>query len=255
MIKIPVIFEDNHLLVVTKPPNILSQRDKTGNADILTILKTKIKVRDNKPGNVFLGLVHRLDRPVGGVMIFAKTSKSAARISEQIRKREFKKTYMAIVHGKTLKEKDTLVHYLLKDNRTNTVKVVDRGAKGAKEAVLDYETIDKADGYSLVKINLHTGRPHQVRVQFSAIGHPLYGDQRYGFKVNKPGQQIALWSHNITCQHPIFKKEISFTSFPGELGPWNLFPINKLGKDFTELCEGWTKEEKTALAAKTLDNK
>lgn len=226
MTKIPIIFEDNHLLVVTKPPNILSQGDHTGDIDILTLLKKDIKERYKKPGNVYLGLVHRLDRPVGGVMVFAKTSKSASRLSLQIKNREFLKTYMAVIHGKPLKEKDRLIHYLLKDNRTNRVYSVKKGIKGAKESIVDYRILDFIDGFSLVKINLHTGRPHQVRVQFSTIGHPLFGDQRYGAKVNQVGQQIALWSHEVIFVHPTLKKRMSFTSLPKKQPPWSKFMFN-----------------------------
>jgi len=252
MANIQIIFEDNHLLVAKKPPNILSQGDKTGNADILTLLKEKIKSRDKKPGNVFLGLVHRLDRPVGGTMVFAKTSKAAARLSDQLRKRSFEKIYMAVVHGKPPKMQDTLVHYLLKDKRTNTVSVVGKEVRGAREAVMDYKILGEAGGFSLIKVNLHTGRPHQVRVQLSALGHPLYGDQRYGFKVNKVGQQIALWSHNITCEHPIFKKKMSFISFPENRKPWNNFPMEFLGRDFAQLSDEWSAKQKDSLMLKTL---
>ncbi len=223
--KIPVLFEDNHLLVVEKPPNVLSQGDQTGDKDMLTLLKSDIKERYNKPGNVYLGLVHRLDRPVGGVMIFAKTSKAASRLSDQIRRRVFKKTYMAVIHGKPLKNKDILTHYLLKDNKVNRVSVVKEGTEGSKEAVLDFEIIDSIEDYSLVKINLHTGRPHQIRVQFSTIGHPLYGDQRYGNKVNKIGDQIALWSYEITCQHPTLKENMTFTGSLPKREPWIWFDI------------------------------
>lgn len=230
--KIPILFEDNHLLVVEKPPNILSQADQTEDKDILTILKEDIKERYNKPGNVYLGLVHRLDRPVGGVMVFAKTSKSASRLSDQIRKRELKKTYMAVVHGKPLKEKDTLIHYLLKDSKTNTVSAVKKETEGAKEAILDYEVLETASDFSLIKVNLHTGRPHQIRVQFATIGHPLYGDQRYGHKLNSVGQQIALWSHQIICQHPTLKESMTFTSLPEKREPWIKFKLdgNYMGK-------------------------
>lgn len=224
--KIPILFEDNHLLVVEKPPNVLSQGDQTRDADMLTLLKEDIKERYNKPGNVYLGLVHRLDRPVGGVMVFAKTSKSASRLSDQIRKREFEKSYMAVIHGKPSREKGTLIHYLLKDSKTNTVSAVENGIEGAKEAILDYEVVDTIEGFSLVKINLHTGRPHQIRVQFSTIGHPLYGDQRYGSKVNNVGQQIALWSHQITCQHPTSKEKMTFTSLPEKKEPWIRFILD-----------------------------
>lgn len=250
--EIPVIFEDNHLLVVEKPPNILSQEDKSGDLDILTLLKNKIKERDKKPGNVFLGLVHRLDRPVGGVMVFAKTSKCAKRLAEQIRERTFEKYYLAVVHGIPERKKGILENYLLKNKRTNTVSVVDKNMKGARKAVLDYELIDSVEKYSLIKINLHTGRPHQIRVQFSTFGHPLYGDQRYGHEVNKSGQQIALWSHSITCIHPVFKEKISFTSFPEKQGIWKLFNMKESGLIFTTISDDWSQEQKNALYEKIL---
>ncbi|MDI9475717.1 MAG: RluA family pseudouridine synthase [Natronincolaceae bacterium] len=222
-IDIPIIFEDNHLLVVEKPPNVLSQGDKTGDLDMLTLLKRDIKLRYNKPGNVYLGLVHRLDRPVGGVMVFAKTSKAASRLSDQIRRRKFERRYMAVIHGRPRREKATLVHYLLKDNETNTVSVVKEGAEGAKKAILSYEIIDTIRGFSLVKTDLHTGRSHQIRVQFSAIGHPLYGDQLYNPKKSKIGDQIALRSHEIVCIHPTLKKEMTFTCLPVRKEPWDWF--------------------------------
>lgn len=223
MVEIPIVFEDNHLLVVIKPPNILCQGDHTRDADMLSLLKDNIKLRYNKPGNVYLGLIHRLDRPVGGVMVFAKTSKSASRLSDQIKKRQFLKTYLGIIHGKPKKENDTLVHYLLKDTKTNMVYAVKKGVKGAKESIVDYQVLDTSKEFSLLKIGLHTGRPHQVRVQFSTIGHPLYGDQRYGAQVNVVGQQIALWSHEIICEHPTLKERMTFTSLPKKQEPWNRF--------------------------------
>lgn len=250
--EIKIIFEDNHMLVVEKPPNMLSQKDKSKDIDILTQLKNKIKIRDKKPGNVFLGLVHRLDRPVGGVMVFAKTSKCASRLSDQIRKRVFEKLYLAVIHGVPKKRTGVLVNYLLKNSRTNIVSVVDKNIKGARKAILNYEVLDIVENFSLVKINLHTGRPHQVRVQFSTIGHPLYGDQRYGYEVNKKGQQIALWSHNITCIHPIFKEKISFTSFPKNQGIWNVFSLERFGQSFTRLNKDWNLEQKNALLKKAL---
>jgi 23S rRNA pseudouridine1911/1915/1917 synthase len=220
--KIPIIFEDNHLLVVNKPPNILSQSDRTGDEDLLTLLKQDLKIRYNKPGNVYLGLVHRLDRPVGGVMIFAKTSKAASRLSNQIREREFKKTYLAVVHGKT-EQSGRLRHYLVKNPDTNMVTVSGKGIGNAKEAVLDYQLLESSGGFSLLRINLITGRSHQVRVQFSAIGHPLFGDLRYGAKVNRPGQQIALFCQQISCLHPTTKEPMTFSQLPEDAYPWNLF--------------------------------
>ncbi len=221
---INIIYEDNHLLVVEKPVNVPSQEDSTGDPDLLSILKDDIKIRYNKPGNVYLGLVHRLDRPVGGVMVFAKTSKAASRLSDLIRRNEFKKTYLAVVHGTPKPKGGELRHYLLKDRSKNIVKAVSPKTEGSKEAILEFKTIKAAQSLSLVEINLITGRSHQIRVQFSSIGHPLYGDQKYGAHVNTPGQQIALWSHKITLVHPTKKEEMTFTSkCPEELYPWYLF--------------------------------
>lgn len=222
---ITVLYEDNHLLVVTKPPNLLSQGDKTGDPDLLSILKEDLKVRHNKPGNVYLGLVHRLDRPVGGVMVFAKTSKAASRLSDQIRRNKLKKTYLAVVRGLPPKEKATLIHYLLKNKNTNKVVAVKKGVKGAKEAVLDYEVISYAHPYSLVKINLHTGRPHQIRVQLSTIGNPIVGDQRYGFK--DKFNEIALWSYKISFEHPTLRKEVEFSALPEKRPPWSRFSLDE----------------------------
>ena len=217
---INIYYEDNHVLVVEKPVNIPSQEDSSGDPDLLSILKEDLKIRHQKPGNVYLGLVHRLDRPVGGVMVVAKTSKAAARLSEQIREQKIEKTYLAVIHGTPREVKGFLEHILLKDPGTNTVSVVSDLRNGAKKALLEYETLKSAAGYSLVKIQLHTGRSHQIRVQFAAIGHPLYGDQKYGAEYNKPGQQLALWSHRLSFFHPTKNEKISFESFPPRTEPW-----------------------------------
>lgn len=214
---INIIYEDNHLLVVEKPINIPVQEDSSKDLDFLSLLKGFIKKRDNKPGNVYLGLVHRLDRPVGGIMVFAKTSKCASRLSEQVRNRTFKKTYYAVVEGKldsTGKFKDRL----LKDPKTNIVKI----DKNGKEAILDYKLIDTKDNLSLVKINLETGRSHQIRVQFSSRNHALYGDQKYNSN-SKVGEQIALFSNSITFCHPITKEILTFKIDLPSTKPWNLF--------------------------------
>lgn len=216
MEKVRVIYEDNHLLVVEKPVNILSQADNTRDPDMLTILKKYIKEKYQKPGEVFLGLVHRLDRPVGGVMVFARTSKAASRLSEEIRTRSFKKVYTALVHGIIKEKEGTLRHFLFKDENTNMVKVVPETDSRGKEAILDYEVVEYRDDMTMVRVNLHTGRPHQIRVQFSTIGHPLSGDQRYGKAVNITGEQIHLWSSEITLTHPTTKEAMTFTSRP----PW-----------------------------------
>lgn len=220
--KIPVIYEDNHLLVVEKPPNMLSQGDETGDVDLLSLLKQDLKVRYNKPGNVYLGLVHRLDRPVGGVMVFAKTSKAASRLTQQLRDNEFTRIYLAVVHGKP-PQRDRLVHYLLKDRASNMVSVVEEGTPGAKPAVLEYEVLDTADRLSLVRVQLFTGRPHQIRVQFAALGHPVYNDHKYGLGYPITGDVIALWSHKAEFNHPTRKERMSFTSFPKAIFPWTCF--------------------------------
>ena len=214
---INIIYEDNHLLVVEKPINIPVQQDSSNDLDFLTMLKNYIRVRDNKPGNVYLGLVHRLDRPVGGVMVFAKTSKCASRLSEQIRNKKFKKSYLAIVEGKVEKE-GTLIDKLLKDGKNNIVKVDPKG----KESILDYKLLEYKEGFSLIRINLKTGRSHQIRVQFSSRGYPLYGDQKYNSKA-KVGEQLALFSEYITFEHPITKEILTFKQSIPNRNPWNIF--------------------------------
>jgi 23S rRNA pseudouridine1911/1915/1917 synthase len=221
---IPVIYEDNHVLVAEKPPNLLTQGDSTGDEDLLTLLREDLKLRYNKPGNVFLGLVHRLDRPVGGAMVFAKTSKAASRLSEQIRLGEFGKSYMAVLHGIPGQTSGILVNTLIKDEVTNTVRITSNADEG-KKASLYYEVRDTKNGLSLVHIKLHTGRSHQIRVQFAALGHPLYGDQKYGVALNKPGMQLALWSVEVGFTHPTLKKFETFTSTPPKAYPWNIFHI------------------------------
>src|SRR5690625_1347139 len=193
MFNIPILYEDNHLLVVEKPVNIPVQQDASEDLDLLTFLKDDIKRRYNKPGNVFLALVHRLDRPVGGVIIFAKTSKAASRLSDQFRKSNIVKRYLAVVRGTPEKFEDQLTDYLLKNNKENKVYVVSEHKKQAKKAILDYKLLGTEDCLSLLNVTLHTGRPHQIRVQLSSRGLPIYGDQKYGQHVNKKRQQIALW--------------------------------------------------------------
>lgn len=220
MQNLKVIFEDNHIIVVEKTPNIPSQSDKTGDVDMLTIVKHYIKEKYNKPGNVYLGLVHRLDRPVGGIMIFAKTSKAAGRLSEQVREKVFKKRYLAVVDGKIDNPKGAVENYLYKDERNNMSKVVNKDKKNAKLAKLDYEVItyNEVKNLSLVKVNLHTGRHHQIRVQLSHFGHSIFGDQKYGTRGQ--GKQIALWAYELTIKHPITKEEIRFKDLPESVGTW-----------------------------------
>ena len=215
-----VLYEDNHIIVVEKPPNIPSQGDKTEDTDMLTIIKEYLKEKYNKPGNVYLGLVHRLDRPVGGVMIFAKTSKAASRLSNQVREKVFKKEYLAIVDGKPEKNKGTLENYLLKNEKTNTSRIVKENTPGSKYAKLEYEVLkyNEEIDLSLLKILLHTGRHHQIRVQLAGMGHSICGDQKYGTRGR--GKQIALWAYQLTIEHPITKEVMTFTDLPETIGPW-----------------------------------
>lgn len=221
-ITLKIIYEDNHIIVAQKPVNIPSQGDKTGDIDMLTIIKQYIKEKYNKPGNVYLGLIHRLDRPVGGVMVFAKTSKAASRLSEQVREKIFKKKYLVIANGKFNKNNGTLEDYMLKNEKTNMSKIVEEGTNNAKYAQLDYEVLkyDQELNLSVLKINLHTGRHHQIRVQLSSREHSIYGDQKYGGRGH--GKQICLWAYELTIQHPITKEQMTFTAIPEKKGSWKI---------------------------------
>jgi 23S rRNA pseudouridine1911/1915/1917 synthase len=204
---------------------------------MLTLLKAMLKQKYNKPGNVFLGLVHRLDRPVGGVMAFAKTSKAASRLSEAIRVGSFDKTYLAVTRGRPARPSAKLVDWLLKDERSNTVRVVAPGASGAKQAILEYEVLEMVDdrdgdprseagSLALLRVHLITGRPHQIRVQLAYQGTPLFGDHRYGTRLDQAadsGRQIALWSHRLAFPHPITKETADFSATPPQFYPWDQF--------------------------------
>ena len=202
--KINVIYEDNHLLVVEKPINIPTQEDNSKDKDLLNILKDYIKEKYNKPGNVYLGLVHRLDRPVGGVMVFAKTSKAASRLSEQVRKNEFNKIYNAVCIG-ILNNQGRLEDKLLKDTKRNIVRVDGNG----KQAILNYKKLDQQNNLTLTEIKLETGRSHQIRVQMSHNKTPLFGDQKYN-KDSKVGEQLALFAKKLEFYHPVTKELMSF---------------------------------------------
>ena len=207
MIDLKVYYEDNHLLVVEKPENMPTCLEESNDYDLLSLCKDYLKEKYNKPGNVYLGLVHRLDRPVGGIMVFAKTSKAASRLSKAINDKKFQKEYLAVVEDNNLPEKDILIDNLLKDEKTNMVKVDRRG----KKSELAYKVLKRKDGLALVHIYLKTGRSHQIRVQFSSRNHALWGDQRYNKKAIK-GQQIALHSYSISFPHPVTKEILNFKS-------------------------------------------
>lgn len=220
-VMINILYEDNHVLCVVKPANLPVQADNTKDKDLLTLVKQYLKEKYNKPGNVYLGLVHRLDRPVGGAMILAKTSKAASRLSESIRVRAIDKVYYAILDGVPKKQSDTLVDYLTKDTKTNMVSVTN--AKVGKKSILHYQVLATKNGHTLVEIHLETGRPHQIRVQFASRNLPLVGDQRYNKNAKKV--QIALWAVSLTFPHPTTKDKITIHSDPPEIWPWTEFEV------------------------------
>ena len=212
MNKLKVLYEDNHVIVVVKKENVLSQADSTNDVDLLSLVKNYIKEKYKKPGNVYIGLVHRLDRPVGGVMVFARTSKAAKRLNEQIKNHDVKKEYLALLDGILKKKKGTLKNYLLKDEQKKISKVVNKDTPNSKYAELNYEVIDYVDNKTLVKVELITGRHHQIRLQFSNIGYPIYGDQKYGRR-NKD-EQIRLFAYKLSFIHPVTKEKMNFKYIP-----------------------------------------
>lgn len=224
---IEVLFEDNHVLVAVKPVGVLSQADDSEGIDMLTLLKEYIKVKYNKPGNVYLGLLHRLDRPVSGVMVFAKTSKCASRISEQIRSRKVVKRYYAVVEGIPERREALLKHMYVKNKEMNLARIYEpsKAPSDAKEVALEYKVTGTAEykgrKVSLVDINLHTGRSHQIRSQMAFIGHPLLGDARYGTGLFKG--DIALKSYCLGFNHPISGEKMFFEIGKGDVPPFNLF--------------------------------
>ena len=204
-----VLYEDNHIIIVNKLPGEIVQGDKTGDEPLSEKIKQYLKEKYNKPGNVFCGVVHRIDRPVGGLVVFAKTSKALARLNEMLQKGEIKKTYWALVKGFPEKESDVLTNFLVSDGRLNKTFITDKETPEAKKAVLKYNTIAKGDNYSLLEINLLTGRKHQIRAQLSNIGHPIKGDLKYGSKRSNPDGSISLLARHIEFTHPVSKNLIS----------------------------------------------
>ena len=213
-----VLYEDNHVIVVVKPFNVLSQGDATGDPSIMDMVKDYIKKKYHKPGNVYLGLVHRLDRPVGGIMVFARSSKAASRLTKAFSEHDLTKKYLAIVHGKM-------------DSKGEFVDLIEKGkdgnsfiSKNGKEAILDYELLEYNSEHdcSLVSITLKTGRHHQIRVQFASRGHALVGDQRYGVLDNK---QICLFAYQLSFTHPVTKEVLEFQEYPPQIGDWTIFTL------------------------------
>lgn len=222
-----VLFEDNHVLVAVKPQNVPTQADSSGDDDFLSMLKRYLIKKYNKPGDAYLGLLHRLDRPTGGVMVFAKTSKAASRLSEQIRGGDFEKTYAAVTVGRPNRTGE-IEHYIVKDEKTNTVTLAPSTLAGVKRAVSHVSIVDESGGLTLVSVKLITGRTHQARVQLKALGAPIVGDKRYGGDKYLPAPHLALWAYKLAFTHPVSGEVLRFIALPPEEQPWTEFNTDAL---------------------------
>lgn len=221
-----VVYEDNQIIVVIKPHNQPSQKDESGDLDLLTEVKEYVKQKYNKPGEAFIGLVHRLDRPTGGLMVFARNSKSAERLSKQLQSHQMQKVYFAVVEGKIKYQSQSLVHYLKKDEKNNLVKICPALEEGAKKAELMFETLERNEKHSLLSVKILTGRSHQIRVQLASIGYPIYGDMKYNKNATKGN--LALWAGKLEFTHPTTKEKMVFIASPDESKkPWSEFNISK----------------------------
>lgn len=214
-----ILYEDNHCLAVLKPHGLLTQGDETGDRSLMDEVKDFIKERDQKPGNVFLGLVHRLDRPVGGVVLFAKTSKGASRLSEQFMSREIEKKYLALVEGEPKRSDGTVIQYLRKNHQTNVVEAVDSSTPDSQKAELSYHVIKNIKSgnkiFSLIEVEPKTGRSHQIRVAMSSLGTPIIGDKKYGSTIPRGGR-IALCAASLSFDQPVTKERITVLVEPDE---------------------------------------
>lgn len=221
-----ILYEDNHVIVVLKPQGVPSCGDESGDDSLLEMVRRYIKVIYDKPGNVYVGLVHRLDRPTGGVMVFAKTSKAAARLSAQMKEGDFEKKYLAVLVGTPKESSATVVNYLKKNPLNNMVYICTQTEEGAKLASLDYRVLEDKIKISLVEVKLHTGRTHQIRVQMAGLSHPVFGDMRYGGETARKGN-LALWAYSLSFTHPVTKERMKFMAQPPEDGPWKYFDTEK----------------------------
>ena len=210
--KTQILYEDNHILIINKNVGQLVQGDKTGDQSLLELLKDFIKERDQKPGNVYLGLVHRIDRPTSGLVIYAKTSKALSRLTQMVKNREIKKTYWAVVPKEVIPQSQTLSHYLKKNEKNNKAIVYNKETDGAKKAILNYQIIKTLDNYMLLEIDLQTGRHHQIRAQLSKIGVPIKGDLKYGAPRSNPDGGISLHARCLEFIHPVSKEQINITA-------------------------------------------
>lgn len=209
---IQILHEDNHIIVINKRVGDIVQGDKTGDKPLSEVVKEYIKEKYNKPGEVYLGVIHRLDRPTTGIIVFAKTSKALSRLNDSFKNRETQKTYWAIVKNCPPKEKDNIVHFLKRNPKNNTSKAHIKEVPESKKASLDYTIIKKLDNYFALEINLHTGRHHQIRAQLAAIGCPIKGDLKYGFDRSNPDGGIHLHARKLTLQHPVTKENLTFVA-------------------------------------------
>lgn len=224
---VKVLYEDNQVIVVIKPQNMPSQEDGSKDEDLLNEVKAYIKEKYNKQGEAFIGLVHRLDRPTGGIMVFARTSKAASRLSEQIREGKMNKVYYAVCEGLP-KSQGHLVNYLKKDEKENKVKIVPQTEQGAKKAELYFKVLENNEKHSLLEVKIITGRSHQIRVQLSAIGCPLVGDNKYGKKTSSRTSLLGLWAGRLEFFHPVTKDKMVFVCPPDLDGlPWKEFYMEK----------------------------
>lgn len=215
-----ILFEDNHLLIINKRPGELSQLDKTGDNSVLEKYKLYLKKKHNKKGNVFLGLVNRLDRPTSGVLILAKTSKALSRMNKMLVERKILKKYIAVVEKKPIRKKNTLINFLKKNQKQNKSFIVDETTKDSKKAILHYTTLKELDNYSLLEISLETGRHHQIRVQLSNIGCSIKGDLKYGSKRSNSDKSICLHANEISFIHPVSKNEIKIKANTPQNNIW-----------------------------------
>ncbi len=222
-----VLYEDNQVVVVIKPQNVPCVADASGDEDMLSRVKAYIKEKYNKPGEVFIGLVHRLDRPTGGIMVFARNSKSAKRLSEQFKTHEVEKIYYAVTNGVVKIKRQTLINYVKKDEKENIVKIVPMSEQGAKKAELVYNVLEDDGKYSLLEVKILTGRSHQIRLQLANIGFSLFGDVKYGKAKGRTGN-LGLWAGKLSFTHPTTKEKMTFIAYPDETKePWNKFNMQK----------------------------
>lgn len=230
MNQLEVLYEDNHIIAINKKPSDIVQGDKTGDIPLSEFVKKYIKEKYNKPGEVFVGTVHRIDRPVSGVVLFAKTSKALARLNQLFQTKEIKKTYWAVVKNKPTKSRGNLVHYLKKNEAKNISKAFEKETQGSLRSELDYELIATSDTYFLLEINPHTGRHHQIRVQLSAMGSPIKGDVKYGFNRGNKDASIHLHARKIEFIHPVKKEKVTIMAAPPDEVLWNEFVIKTTSK-------------------------